>query len=84
MTLREVRLPGGERVAVDKPLADNKPVKVEHTFKLPAETEISAAVLAGRAAGEGTLDGARSGAHRPAGAAAASPPSSSSPSVGRR
>jgi LmbE family N-acetylglucosaminyl deacetylase len=41
MTLREVRLPGGERVTVDKPLGDNKPVKVEHTFKLPAETEIS-------------------------------------------
>jgi len=41
MTLREVRLPGGERVAVDKALADNKPLKVERTFKLPAETEFS-------------------------------------------
>jgi len=41
MRLHEVRLPGGERISVDKPLGDNKPVKVEHTFKLPAETEIT-------------------------------------------
>ena len=41
MTLREVRLPGGDKIAVDKPLGDNKLVKVEHSFKLPAETEIS-------------------------------------------
>ena len=39
MTLREVRLPGGEKFGVDKPLGDNKAVKIEHTFKLPAETE---------------------------------------------
>jgi LmbE family N-acetylglucosaminyl deacetylase len=41
VTLREVRLPGGERIAVDKPLVDNKPLKVEHALKLPAETEYS-------------------------------------------
>jgi LmbE family N-acetylglucosaminyl deacetylase len=41
MTLREVRLPGGERFTVDKPLADNKALEVKHTFKLPAETEYS-------------------------------------------
>ncbi len=39
LPLREVRLPGGERVAVDKALADDKPLKVERTFKLPAETD---------------------------------------------
>jgi LmbE family N-acetylglucosaminyl deacetylase len=41
VTLRELRLPGGQRVAVDKPLADNQPLELEHTFKLPAETEYS-------------------------------------------
>ena len=41
MTLHEVRLPGGERVAVDKPLADNKPLEVKHSFKLPSETDYS-------------------------------------------
>ncbi len=41
MTLREVRLPDGERVAVDKPLGDDKPLELERTFKLPAETEYS-------------------------------------------
>jgi LmbE family N-acetylglucosaminyl deacetylase len=39
MRLHEIKLPGGERVAVDKPLDDNKPLKVERTLKLPAETE---------------------------------------------
>ncbi|HEX8954300.1 MAG TPA: PIG-L family deacetylase [Polyangia bacterium] len=44
MTLREVRLPGGERIPstkIDKALADDKPLKVELRFKLPAETEYS-------------------------------------------
>ncbi|HEY2743326.1 MAG TPA: PIG-L family deacetylase [Polyangia bacterium] len=39
MTLREVRLPGGDKIAVGKALEDDRPLKVEHTFKLPAETE---------------------------------------------
>jgi LmbE family N-acetylglucosaminyl deacetylase len=39
MTLREVRLPGGVRVAVDRPMVQGKPVRVEKTFKLAVETE---------------------------------------------
>ena len=84
MTLREVRLPGGDKIAVDKPLGDNKPVKVEHSFKLPAETRDYAAVLAGarrRRRGTGRCTTRRSsGARR----RRRSPPSSSSPSAARR
>ena len=39
MSWREVRLPGGEKIVVDKPLADNKLLKVERSFRLPPETE---------------------------------------------
>ena len=44
MTLREVKLPGGERVApvkIEKALGDDKLLKVELEFKLPAEAEFS-------------------------------------------
>lgn len=38
VALREARV-FGERIAVDKALADEKPLKIEHTLKLPAENE---------------------------------------------
>lgn len=40
-TLREVRLPDGERIAVDKPLGEDKPVVVTRTMKLPADTPLT-------------------------------------------
>lgn len=39
LTLRELRLPGGARIAVDQALGDNQPVTVERTFTLPPESD---------------------------------------------
>ena len=41
ITLREVRLPGGVRLAVDRAMAPGKLFKLDHTLALPAETALT-------------------------------------------